>query len=151
MYLTINISDFDIKYIYYHKKINNIIIKNSDFIRLCYSNNSINLNGIYLNFKLNNINLFNTICNIEDNILNSIKINNYTKYYSLNKKIKNLVNNNDIKIIYNISHNKLNNNQIINNVQNNVYNNDYILKISGIWLNDFKYGLIFKIYRIINI
>lgn len=150
MYLTINISDFDIKYIYYHKKRNNIIIKNSDFIRLCYSNNSINLNGIYLNFNLNNINLFNTLCNIEDNILNSIKINNYTKYYSLNKKIKNLVNNNDIKIIYNKNNSKLNN-QIINNVQNNIYNHDYILKISGIWLNDFKYGLIFKIYRIINI
>ena len=52
MFLTININDFDIKYIYYHKKINNIIVKNSNFIRLCYSNNILNLNAIYINFEL---------------------------------------------------------------------------------------------------
>lgn len=142
MYLTININDFDIKYIYYHKKITNTIIKNSNFIRICYSNNNINLNGIYLNFNLSHKNLFNTIYNIENNILNSIIIDNYIKYYSLNNKIKNLENNTNINIIYKNIH--------INNIQNNI-NNNYMLKISGIWLNDYKYGLIFKIYKIIYI
>ena len=129
MYITININNFDIKNIFYDKKQKNIIIKNSNFIRLGYSNNNINLNGIYLNFNLNFINTkyntdYNTLYNIENNILNSINIKNYIKMYSLNDRIKKL-------------------NIITNNQQ-------YMLKISGIWLNENKYGLIFKIYDLNN-
>jgi hypothetical protein len=124
MYITININNFDIKNIFYDKKQKNIIIKNSNFIRLGYSNNNINLNGIYLNFNLNIVNTINTLYNIENNILNSINIKNYIKMYSLNDRIKKL-------------------NIITNNQQ-------YMLKISGIWLNEYKYGLIFKIYDVNN-
>jgi len=129
MYITININNFDIKNIFYDKKQKNIIIKNSNFIRLGYSNNNINLNGIYLNFNLNFINTkyntdYNTLYNIENNILNSINIKNYIKMYSLNDRIKKL----------NITTKK----------------KQYMLKISGIWLNENKYGLIFKIYDLNN-
>jgi hypothetical protein len=129
MYITININNFDIKNIFYDKKQKNIIIKNSNFIRLGYSNNNINLNGIYLNFNLNFINTkyntdYNTLYNIENNILNSINIKNYIKMYSLNDRIKKL----------NITTKK----------------KQYMLKISGIWLNEYKYGLIFKIYDLNN-
>lgn len=153
MILTIDLFDFDIKYLYYHKKKSNNI-NNTSFIRLCYSNSNINLNGIYLKFKLNicklnnhlhnhydNSNVITTICNIEKNILNSVYIDKYNKYNAISYKIKNiclLTNNNCLLDSNNIKFCKKN----ITNIQY------FILKISGIWLNGDKYGLIYKIYKI---
>jgi hypothetical protein len=154
MYILLNVDLFDINYIYYHETQKNNIIKYSDFIRLCYCDNNMNMNGIYLEFELNIHNIeyyenkiinyfsfnnneiiLNKLKNIETDILNYMDLTNLDKSFSLYEKFKN-------NMIITANINKKQNIKTIDT------NTKFILKISGIWLSNKKFGLIYKIYSI---
>lgn len=145
-----NIENINTNHIIICDPIKNSVMQYSNFYKIVYSNELISLNGLYILFKLHNINqnkekiLFyysdnkthiDKISDIENYILNLI-YSNKNKVY----KISELLNNGFIKYCYNDSS--------INNINynNNKYSNkSLILKISGLWETKENIGVTFKI------
>lgn len=137
MNIALSVKDITIDDIFFLDPIKNIIINNSKFIKIIYSNNLLTLNGIYLicnidnKDKNNNNGLLLYIQSLEDNILNK-----FSKEKIKNYKIREYFNNNFI---------------------NNHYTRDkenytkYILKISGIWDASNNIGLTFKFLKLDSI
>jgi hypothetical protein len=148
MNVVIKEEQFKISNIYYTEPIQNIIMDNSQFIKIVYSNQDIMMSGIFLLVELKHItkeSYFKKIkitydTSLNKNILNRIYEieNQLLQKYNNNKKIQR-------KIIYDTLNNGViklfpnNENDLINN------NNSFILKISGIWENDTEYGLTYKL------
>lgn len=134
MNIALSVKDITIDDIFFLDPIKNIIIHNSKFIRIIYSNNLLTLNGIYLicnidnKDKNNNHGLLLYIQSLEDNILNK-----FSKEKIKNYKIREYFNNNFINIDY-------------NKTQENY--SKYILKISGIWDATNNIGLTFKFLKL---
>jgi len=126
--------------IFFLEPIKNIILSNSKFIRIIYSNNMITLNGIYLSCiidnydKINNYGIYLYIQYLENNILE--KFSTYkSKSYKLREYFNsNFINKNENNINYQSGDNK----------------EQYILKISGIWDTNSVIGLTFKFLKINN-
>ena len=148
MNVVIKEEQFKISNIYYSESIQNIIMDNSQFIKIVYSTEDIMMSGIFLLVELKHItkeSYFKKIkitydTSLNKNILNRIYEieNQLLQKYNSNKKIQR-------KIIYDTLNNGViklfpNNDSDINNT-----NNSFILKISGIWENDTEYGLTYKL------
>jgi len=142
--------NFAISNIYYNEPIQNTVMNNSKFIKIIYSNEYIILNGLYLLLTFKNISketyfkkikvkfdinnnkeLLKFIYKVEEKILNK---------YSSAKRQK--------KIIFdtmNVGSIKLfpDGNDDLNNSKNT-----FILKISGIWEDQYEYGLTYKIISV---
>jgi hypothetical protein len=143
MNIAITAKDLSIDDVFFLDPIKNIIINNSKFIRIIYSNNLFTLNGIYLicnidnkdntNNKDNNNNkdLLLYIQKLEDNILNK-----FSKEKIKNYKIRDYFNN----IFINSDYSK----------SQETYTK-YILKISGIWDMSNNIGLTFKFLKLDSI
>jgi hypothetical protein len=152
MNLAVPIENFDLNIVYYLEPIRNTVIDNSYFIRVLYSNGLFILNGIYLVINFNNIyidhhtynnkmkysfvpetniDILNTIKNIEGNLLKKVNIKNK----NLSTKISDQLNSGFIKICIE---------------RNDVLTNKFILKISGVWESEEEYGLTYKFLNIIN-
>jgi hypothetical protein len=138
---------YNIANIYYSEAIQNIIMENSSFIKLIYSNHNIMTTGLFLLVALKNttkelyfkkikitydinanLTLLNRLYEIETEILEK---------YNSNKKQK--------KIIYDtLSGGSI---KIFPNSDEDIVkvNNSFILKISGIWENETEYGLTYKL------
>ena len=133
---------------YYTEPIQNIIMDNSQFIKIVYSTQDIILNGIYLLVELKHItkekyfkkikisydvnlnkSMLHKIYEIENQLLNKYNI----KHKIQRKIIYDTLSNGVIKMFPN------NENDIINN------KNSFILKISGICENTTEYGLTYKL------
>ena len=136
MNIVLKAKDIEENEIFFLDAIKNIIISNSKFIRIIYSNNNFTLNGIYLSClidnqdKKNNHGLYLYIQKLENNILE--KYSNYKlKSYKLREYF---------------------NSYFINSTNNTSSSNDinpyYILKISGIWESDNNIGLTFKFIKV---
>lgn len=148
MNVVIKEEQLNISNVYYTEPIQNIIMDNSQFIKVVYSTPDIIMNGIFLLIELKhtvkeryfkkikisydlaiNKTMLYRIYEIENQLL--------TKYNKLNKTPR--------KIIYEtlcsgvIKMFPNNESDVINN------NNSFILKISGIWENDTEYGLTYKL------
>jgi hypothetical protein len=148
MNVVIKEEQFKISNIYYTEPIQNIIMDNSQFIKIVYSNQDIMMSGIFLLVELKHItkeSYFKKIkitydTSLNKNILNRIYEieNQLLQKYNIHKKIQR-------KIIYDTLINGViklfPNNE--NDLNNN--NNSFILKISGIWENDTEYGLTYKL------
>ena len=134
MNIALSVKDITIDDIFFLDPIKNIIINNSKFIRIIYSNNLLTLNGIYLicnidnKDKNNNHGLLLYIQSLEDN-----KLNKFSKEKIKNYKLIEYLNNNFINIDYTKS-------------QENY--SKYILKISGIWDASNNIGLTFKFLKL---
>ena len=137
MNIAITAKDLSINHIFFLDPIKNIIINNSKFIRIIYSNNLLTLNGIYLicnidnKDKNNNKGLLLYIQSLEDNILNK-----FSKEKIKNYKIRDYFNNNFINSDYSKSQETY---------------TKYILKISGIWDASNNVGLTFKFLKLDSI
>ncbi len=100
MNIAITAKDLSIDDVFFLDPIKNIIINNSKFIRIIYSNNLLSLNGIYLICNIdnkdnnNNKGLLLYIQKLEDNILNK-----FSKEKIKNYKIRDYFNNNFINNI----------------------------------------------------
>lgn len=147
MNVVINEDKFDISNIYYTTPIQNIVMDNSYFVKLIYSNEHIMISGLYLLLQLK--------ITSKENYFKKIKItydisNNKDllyKLYEIENQILNKYGNpkKQRKIIYetlNVGSIKL----FPNNETDTIpVTNSFILKISGIWENDTEYGLTYKL------
>jgi hypothetical protein len=137
MNIALSVKDITIDDIFFLDPIKNIIINNSKFIRIIYSNNLLTLNGIYLiciidnKDKNNNHGLLLYIQSLEDNILNK-----FSKEKIKNYKIREYFNNNFINTNY---------------TKGEENYTKYILKISGIWDASNNIGLTFKFLKLDSI
>ena len=142
------IDQYDDRYVFFCEPIKNNVMNEGNFIRILYSNHSFTLNGIYLLITFNDIacdkyytkykcnfnpsfhkELIHKLKMIEEQLINKYNVENKIPQYKIYEQ---LINGN-IKI----------SNDIGNKSQCNL-----ILKISGIWETQDKYGLTFKFMKI---
>tara|TARA_Y100001970_G_C14117589_1_gene794485 strand:+ start:765 stop:1217 length:453 start_codon:yes stop_codon:yes gene_type:complete len=150
MNLIQEITQYNINYTYFTKKVENTVLKDSYFSKVIYSNDKLMLNGIYFLIHLTNYNIekydnkqkclfdiksnkniIDNLISIENMILNKYsnnKIKKYTMKEQLEKK--------HIRL-YNDNYNK-----------KKIEQNKIILKISGIWENNEEVGITFKFLQI---
>jgi len=146
MFVTIDISEFDINCIFYHEQVKNTVMDNSNFSRILYSNNLFTLNGIFIKFSISltsiekiynkykcsfdsknidNYNVISKIKLIESYTLRTCNYKNKTPIYRITEQL----NNNFLKVFNDKTHKE---------------NNDFILKIYGIWDTEHEYGVTYK-------
>ena len=145
-----NIDQYDENFLYFCDPIKNTIMNEGKFIRILYSSPTFILNGIYLKFHLNDVNIekyynkykctfnvnshYNLIQNvktIEENLLKKINIPGKISQTKIYEQLAN----GNIKIFNEISYNKN-------------FNNFFLLKISGIWETDTQYGVTYKFSKL---
>jgi len=147
MILIKKIDQYEDYYIHLCDPIKNNIIPDGNFFRIIYSTHDVTLNGIYLEIELKNVqcekhynkykysfnvnehsNIIDKIKNIEESLLNKIKFNKKPCF-----KIYEQFINGNIKLFVECQSNK---------------NIRVVLKMSGIWENEYNYGLTYKFINI---
>lgn len=145
MYVVLELEDININNVFYQEKVKNTVMDNSNFLRVVYSNETLILNGIFIKFNLNLQNIeksfnkykcffdvnmnYDTIAqlsNIEKNMMCRHSFSNKTPVYRISEQL----NNGYLKIF--------------NETECKHTNNEFILKIYGMWENEFEYGLTYK-------
>jgi hypothetical protein len=149
MNIVIKENQFNILNVYYTEPIQNIVMENSNFIKLIYSTENFMISGLCLLLQLKHTNkedYFKKIKFIYDVNSNSEMLN---KIYDIESSLLNKYGNQkkQRKILYetlssgNIKLFPTNVNELNNY-------NSFVLKISGIWENKTEYGLTYKILYI---
>jgi hypothetical protein len=148
MNIVIDIDEFNKDYIFLQEPVKNNIIDDSKFIRIIYSNNIFSINTLYIVFNLHIIQLenyfnkhkfifnvkqntkaINQLKSIEEAILDKIFINNKKPVFRLYEQL----NSGNLKLFKdNLKLHKINS------------DNEFIIKISGIWDNEYEYGITYK-------
>lgn len=156
MNIYFDIDDINIENIFFFKPANNNVIENAYFHRTIYSNKLLTLNAIfikvnidiisienfYTKYKFNfdakkNSETINKIIEIEKQILKKFLDNNeYLKTKEKIHELNNVLNKQNFKLFS-------------NNINNNL-KNEFIIKISGFWETQKKYGLTYKFIDIVN-
>jgi len=152
MLITLQNKDFNIKNINVLDRVPNTIIKDSDFHKIIYDENELTINGIYLYFSLKNIKA--------ERSYNKIK---FTFNFQINKEIIYNLIRCEKEIIDYIEYNNIITNKtpiyhindILNGCTFKVFGEKYctskfILKISGIWSNEYQYGVSYKFFCVTN-
>lgn len=158
MNISFDIDDFNINNVYFLDTKKNIIM-DGNFTKIIYSELSITLNSIYIQFPIHkhnfnkvlnkniinfsllnpaNINIIKELNRIEHDIIEYFKIyykNNKNNVYSLKSQLKT----GNVKIYCE------NSGQTSLSLTNNIINPRYIIKISGIWENMNSIGITYKI------
>jgi hypothetical protein len=150
MFIVLDINEFNLNNIFYHEKVKNTVMDNSNFLRILYSNELFTLNGIFIKFSftlngiekvfnkykcsfdnkiLENQHIISKLKTIEHHILKRYHFENKTPIYRITEQL----NNNYLKIFNEQSHGK---------------ENEFILKIYGIWESDYEYGVTYKFIAI---
>jgi ribosomal protein L23 len=148
MNILLPIDQYANKHIYFSRPIKNMIINDSNFIGIIYSNNNIVLNYIFFHFNIffssidkyfnkykytfdvnstKNKEYIKQIIKIEFDILTKINILNKHPKYKMNEHIQS-----GIVKLFNENNNNINENTKL------------LIKISGIWENTTNYGIIYK-------
>lgn len=142
------IEQYDDNNIFFCEPTKNNVMNEGNFIRILYSTHNMVLNGIYLLISLNDITCekyytkyrccFNVTAHIET--INSLKIieEEILKKYENIKKIP------QYKIYEQLRNGNI---KIFNDIGNKT-SCSFILKISGIWETEDKYGLTYKFIKI---
>ena len=157
MNISFDIDDFNINNVYFLDTKKNIIM-DGNFTKIIYSELSITLNSIYIQFPIYkhnfnkvinkniinfsllnpaNINIIKELNRIEHDIIEYFKIyykNNKNNVYSLKSQLKT----GNVKIYCE------NSDQTSLSLTNNIINPRYIIKISGIWENMNSIGITYK-------
>lgn len=148
MNIVIDSDEYNKEYIFLQESVKNNIIDNSKFIRIIYSNNIFVVNTLYIVFNLNVIQIenyfnkykfvfnvkqntkpINQLKYIEESILDKVFISNKKPVFRLYEQI----NSGNLKLFKdNLKLHKINS------------DNEFIIKISGIWENDYEYGITYK-------
>ena len=156
MNIYFDIDDIDIDNIFFFKPANNNIIENALFHRTIYSNKLLTLNAVFIKINIDikniekfytkykftfdinkNIDIINKIINIENNILDKFLVNNeHLKNKEQTHELHNLLHKQNFKLY-------------TNNIDNHL-KNEFILKISGFWETQKRYGLTYKFIDIVN-
>ena len=148
MYIVLELDELNINNIFYQEKVKNTVMDNSNFLRIIYSNELFILNGIFVRFNIKlqtvekSFNKYKCVFDIKshNDIINKIS--------TIEKKIlERHISSNKIPV-YRISE-QLNNGFLkIFNEADCLEKNDFILKVYGIWENEFEYGLTYKFINI---
>ena len=142
------IDQYDDNNIFFCEPTKNNVMNEGNFIRILYSTNNFVLNGIYLIVTFNDIlcekyyskyrccfnvnthiDTINSIKIIEEEILKKYESSNKIPQYKINEQLRN----GNLKIFTDIG---------------NKSSCSFILKISGIWETEEKYGLTYKFIKI---
>ena len=142
------IDQYDDNNIFFCEPTKNNVMNEGNFIRILYSTNNFVLNGIYLIGTFNDIlcekyyskyrccfnvnthiDTINSIKIIEEEILKKYESSNKIPQYKINEQLRN----GNLKIFTDIG---------------NKSSCTFILKISGIWETEEKYGLTYKFIKI---
>ena len=142
------IDQYDDNNIFFCEPTKNNVMNEGNFIRILYSTNNFVLNGIYLIVTFNeilcekyyskyrccfnvntHIDTINSIKIIEEEILKKYESSNKIPQYKINEQLRN----GNLKIFTDIG---------------NKSSCSFILKISGIWETEEKYGLTYKFIKI---
>jgi hypothetical protein len=134
--------------IFFCEPTKNNIMSEGNFIRILYSTYNIVLNGIYLLVTLNDLtcekyytkyrccfnvmthlDIINNLKIIEEELLHKYENNNKIPQYKINEQLKN----GNLKIFIDIGNKSV---------------CSFVLKISGIWETEDKYGLTYKFIKI---
>jgi|AntAceMinimDraft_18_1070375.scaffolds.fasta_scaffold21607_2 hypothetical protein len=138
---------YNIANIYYGEAIQNVIIENSLFIKIIYSNNNIMTAGLFILVSLKNITkelYFKKIKITYDNNINTTMLN---RIYVIETEILNKYNSTkkQKKLLYEtLSSGVI---KLYPNKEDDILNisNSFTLKISGIWESDTEYGITYKL------
>jgi hypothetical protein len=138
---------YNIANIYFSEAIQNIIMENSSFIKLIYSNHNIMTTGLFLLVELKNTSKELYFKKIKITYDINANLTTLIRLYEIETEILDKYNSNkkQKKIIYEtLSCGSIkifpNNDEDIVKV-----NNSFILKISGIWENETEYGVTYKL------
>ena len=143
--------DYNSKHVFFQDPIANTIFDNSHFIRINYSTHLFMLNCIILEFNLSlqhienyfnkykytysvksNINPITSLIKLEKEILDKLSIKNKKPLFNLNHQLMN-------------GYIKLFNEKTL--IKHENYDNHlFFIKISGVWENEYEYGLTYKFY-----
>ena len=142
------IEQYDDNNIFFCEPTKNNVMNEGNFIRILYSTHNFILNGIYLLITFNDIScekyytkyrccfnvnthidIINNLKNIEENILKKYENINKLPQYKIYEQIRNV----NLKIFTDIGNKTI---------------CSFILKISGIWETEDKYGLTYKFIKI---
>jgi len=151
MNIVLPIEQFNKHHIFFEKSVKNIVLENSDFIKIIYSNSLCVLNNLYLSFHLN-----------IDSYADTLKKRKYffAKYNNPNLKniieiekfLLKLANIKNVQPSFTIKENI--ENGYINCVKtHDVFHNEsreILLKISGIWVTKTNYGITYKFIDVSN-
>lgn len=148
MNIVIDIDEFNKDNIFLQEPVKNNIIDDSKFIRIIYSNNIFVINTLYIIFNLHiiqienyfnkykfifnikqNTKLINQFKSIEESILDKIFINNKKPVFRLYEQL----NSGNIKLFKDSL-----------KLHKTYSDNEFIIKISGIWENEYEYGITYK-------
>ena len=139
-----NIEKFNLDNIFFQSAIKNTVIDNSIFIRIIYSDEMFSMNGIFIdmpieittteryfnkykcNFDVNqNMNQITKIIALEQKLLTKLNVQNKIIKFSISEQLK-------------TGHIKLFSSEPVSP------GSKIILKVSGVWENEFEFGLTFK-------
>ena len=149
MYVVVDANKINTNNIFFQERINNTVIENSKFIRIIYSNELFTLNGIFLNFSLQLLGIeksFNKYKCIFDTNVNNETISTVS---NIEKTILQKINIKDKIPVYKIYENL--HFGFIKSFNNSVCNEDknqFVIKIYGIWENNYEYGLTYKFINV---
>ena len=148
MYLVLELDNLNINNVFYHEKVKNTVMDNSNFFRIIYSNELFMLNGIFVKFNLNLNSIeksFNKYKCLFDIKRHSDPI---FKLLTIEKSLMERHASSNKTPVYRITE-QLNNGflKIFNEVECKE-KNEFILKIYGLWENDCEYGLTYKFISI---
>ncbi len=144
MNLTIWIDDYNPDYVLFGEYTKNNIIQEADFIRIIYSTSTMSLSGVYVRIRINELScdkfynkhrcIFDIVSHadlitklgfLEESILKKLRVENKTPQYKLYDQLK----------VGNIK---------VNEHIEETHDVEFLLKISGVWVTDNKYGLTYK-------
>lgn len=125
MNILLDLKQVNNDFIFFNEPIKNLIIENSIFTRIIYSDSLMALNTLYILFDMSQSShreIIEILIELEKNILFKIDIYNKKCQYKIKDYLKHLTyrTSDEFKL------------------------NKYILKISGIWETNIEYGITFK-------
>ena len=138
---------YNIANIYYGEAIQNVIMENSSFIKIVYSNNNIMTAGLFLLLVLRNTTKDMYFKKIKISYDMNVNVAILNRIYEIEREILDKYNSSKTqkRIIYDtLSTGVI---KIFPNTDNDILNinNSFILKISGIWETETEYGLTYKL------
>ena len=144
MNLTIELDDYNQEFVLFGEYTKNNIIQEADFIRIIYSTPLMSLSGVYVRICISELScdkfynkhrcIFDTISHtdiitklglLEETILKKLNVENKTPQYKLYDQLK----------VGNIK---------VNEHIEETRDVEFLLKVSGVWVTDNKYGLTYK-------
>lgn len=151
MNIVLPLSGYSPNQVFFHEQVKNTVLENGKFTRIIYSNQLFALNGIFLTFHLQVahveklFNKFKCIIDLSDTKSQLIQQQIMKLEQELLSKCAALTGKHKLPIYRLTEQLCAGHIKVFNYNSGDFNNNDFVLKIYGIWENDYEYGLTYKI------